>query len=331
MNPDPNHDAAPPMVVVPASELPAVPATLNAEGLLVKALEHNVPIETMERLLALRATLHAEQARGAFFAALAAFQGECPIIPKTKTAQIKSERGTFSYTYAPLDVIVRHVGPILQRHGLSYTVETAIEEAGVLTAACTVHHVAGHSESSTFRVPIDKGARMNDAQKVASASTYAKRYAFCNALGILTGDEDNDAHGTDGTSTGSERRADTMPPRPQAKAAPGSPDPHIGMRPRPAPAEADGDTPADSMGATVAEVFPDATTVETISAADHRKLEATIRDFAKAWGEDGEALRTRLKDRVGKELGCEHLNELSPEAFVTVMGWLAARPKRKRG
>jgi len=29
-------------------------------------------------------------------------------------------------------------------------------------------------------------------QLVAGASTFSKRYAFCNALGILTSDEDND-------------------------------------------------------------------------------------------------------------------------------------------
>jgi hypothetical protein len=34
---------------------------------------------------------------------------------------------------------------------------------------------------------------MNDTQKVGAARTYAMRYAFCNAFGILTGDEDTDA------------------------------------------------------------------------------------------------------------------------------------------
>jgi len=36
---------------------------------------------------------------------------------------------------------------------------------------------------------------MNDAQKIASALTYSKRYAFCNATGIMTGDEDQDGNG----------------------------------------------------------------------------------------------------------------------------------------
>ena len=41
-------------------------------------------------------------------------------------------------------------------------------------------------------MPIDKDAFMNSQQQYGSASTFSKRYAFCNAFGILTGDEDND-------------------------------------------------------------------------------------------------------------------------------------------
>jgi hypothetical protein len=35
---------------------------------------------------------------------------------------------------------------------------------------------------------------MTTPQKFASALTFAKRYAFCNVLGILTGDKDDDAN-----------------------------------------------------------------------------------------------------------------------------------------
>ena len=35
---------------------------------------------------------------------------------------------------------------------------------------------------------------MSAQQKVGAALTFAKRYAFCNAFGIMTGDEDNDAN-----------------------------------------------------------------------------------------------------------------------------------------
>lgn len=179
-----------PIAGVPAS-LP-VP-NVDPERLLAQAVASNVPIETLERLLALREKLKAEQARTLFFAALAAFQGECPIIGKNKTAKIEGSRGSYSYSYAPLDEIVRQVGPILQRHGLSYTFDTRDEERAKVVL-CHIHHVAGHSESTTFRVPVDQGARMNDAQKDASAVTYGRRYAFCGSLGILTGDADDDGH-----------------------------------------------------------------------------------------------------------------------------------------
>jgi hypothetical protein len=46
---------------------------------------------------------------------------------------------------------------------------------------------------------------MNAQQKVASALTYAKRYAFCNALGILTTDQDDDAQSA-GEQGGNEKQ-----------------------------------------------------------------------------------------------------------------------------
>jgi hypothetical protein len=180
---------------VTAVDLPAptLEGPLDASGLIAKAIEHNVGIDTMERLLALRERLKAEQAREAFLRALAAFQGECPVIAKTKTVTIRPQSGSgYSYRYAPLDIIVEQVRGLLQAHGLSYTIKTRQDE-GSLTVICEAHHEAGHTEPSELTVPIDKAARMNDTQKVGAARTYAMRYSFCNAFGILTGDEDTDA------------------------------------------------------------------------------------------------------------------------------------------
>jgi ERF superfamily protein len=180
---------------VAAVDLPAptLEGPLDASGLIAKAIEHNVGIDTLERLLALRERLKAEQAREAFLRALAAFQGECPVIVKSKTVTIQPQTGRgYSYRYAPLDVIVEQIRPYLQKYGLSYTIKTR-QDDGSLTAICEAHHEAGHTEPSELTVPIDRAARMNDTQKVGAARTYAMRYAFCNAFGILTGDEDTDA------------------------------------------------------------------------------------------------------------------------------------------
>jgi hypothetical protein len=156
-----------------------------------RAIDKGVPVETMERLLAMYEKLQARQAKADFDRALASFQAECPTIQKTKKVMNKDGRSV-RYQYAPLEVIVQQVKALLQKHGFSYTVDAEVEP-GLVRATCKATHQAGHSQTSTFSVPIDKDAYMNPAQQCASALTFAKRYAFCNAFGILTGDEDDDS------------------------------------------------------------------------------------------------------------------------------------------
>jgi hypothetical protein len=208
-----NQEAGP----VPAEQGIAVGASmplmaaeqLNPEWLIAKAIEQKLPVRSLEQLLAMRERLKTERAREAFYRALSGFQSECPVIPKSKTATVTSRRtgASYQYLFASLDVIVAAVRPCFQKHGFSYRIDTHVEPGtpAFLVATCMVHHREGHSESSEFRVPVETSGRMNPAQEYGSAGTYAKRYAFCNAFGILTGDEDDD-----GQSLGAPR--DEPPP-----------------------------------------------------------------------------------------------------------------------
>jgi hypothetical protein len=193
MEPDTVPAEAAAVVPVPTPE-PELTGPLDPQALLAQAIQSNVSVDTLERLLALRERLKAEQAREAFLRALAAFQGECPIIVKTKTVTIRPASGAagYSYKFAPLDIIVDQVRPFLQKYGLSYTIKTRQDERS-LTVICEAHHELGHTEPSELTVPIDSAARMSEPQKVGAARTFAMRYAFGNAFGILTGDEDTDA------------------------------------------------------------------------------------------------------------------------------------------
>lgn len=164
---------------------------VSVEAFIGKAIEMNVPVETLERLFALRKEAKAEQAQEAYTVALSKFQAECPIIAKNKDVLNKDNK-TVRYSYASLDSIVSQVKEILGRNGLSYTISTLNEE-GFITVTCKITQALGHSETSSFKVPIDLEGYMSTPQKYASALTFAKRYAFCNALGILTGDDDADA------------------------------------------------------------------------------------------------------------------------------------------
>lgn len=176
--------------IVERTEALPIRQNVDIEGMLFKAIDSGVPVETMERLLAMRDKIMADQAKSDFFQALARFQADCPPIRKERA--VKSKSGEVRYSYASLDDIVKQVGPVLRSNNLSFTIDT-VPGDGFLTAITTVHHINGHSESSSFMVPIDRDSFMNDAQKSGSANAYAKRYSFCNALGILTSDQDDDA------------------------------------------------------------------------------------------------------------------------------------------
>lgn len=163
----------------------------SAETLLAQAIEKGSGIDTLERLMALRKEMLAEQAKQKFNEAMAAFQSECPVIEKTKGVKTKS--GATAYKYAPIESIVEQVKELLKKHGFRYMVTMEFDGTRV-KAICRVVHEAGHEELSSFDVPLGtKTEIMSQTQVVAAASTFAKRYAFLNAFGIMTGDEDNDA------------------------------------------------------------------------------------------------------------------------------------------
>jgi hypothetical protein len=156
-----------------------------------QAIEKGLPVETMEKLFALREKVKAEQAREAYVDALSLFQSQCPVIKKTKKVLNKDQR-TVRYTYAPLDAIAEQIKKPLAQNGLSYSWEVQ-NQPGLIKATAKVTHRLGHSETSSFEVPIDKEGYMTEPQKYASALTFAKRYSLCDILGISTSDEDTDA------------------------------------------------------------------------------------------------------------------------------------------
>ncbi len=164
----------------------------QAETLISQAIDKKVPVETMEKLLSMRRELKKEWAEEQFNTAMAEFQNECPIIDKSK-AVMNTGGSSVRYHYAPLEVIVAQAGPVIAKNGFSYIIKAKIAD-NIVKVTVKVTHKYGHSDDSEFEVPIDPKAFMNEQQKFASALTYAKRYAFCNAFGIMTGDEDDDSN-----------------------------------------------------------------------------------------------------------------------------------------
>jgi len=178
-------------VAVIDKENRALSVSPTPEMLIQQAIDQKVSIEHMEKLMAMRRELKEEEAKKAYYRDLAAFQAECPVIGKNKSVTDKAEKGgALRYTYATLDEIVFQVAPFLQKHGFSYTFKNKQTDTAY-TAICNTMHRDGHSESTEFVVPVDLKAYMSAPQKVGSARSFANRYAFCNAFGVQTGEDNN--------------------------------------------------------------------------------------------------------------------------------------------
>ena len=114
--------------------------------------------------------------------ALAAFQAEMPIVSKTKTATVRSEKGSYSYTYAGLADVTEAAMPLLTKHGLSFV---CLPAQGQLTGMLL--HSSGQSLSAAL--PINGST----PQQVGSSLTYMRRYLLGCMTGLVT-DDDDDGH-----------------------------------------------------------------------------------------------------------------------------------------
>lgn len=165
-------------------EFNIAPVKGEAEILISQAIAQQIPVEALEKLLAMRRELKAEKAKEEFDRAMKSFQAKCPTIEKKVQG--------YNYKYADLTTIVEQVKELLSKNGFSYTFDTD-ETENKITVYCKVKHIGGHTETSKAIITRETTTKMNASQQSGAAMTYGKRYAFVNAFAILTGDEDTDA------------------------------------------------------------------------------------------------------------------------------------------
>lgn len=161
--------------------------------MLASALERGHDPEKLDKLFTLAERYEANEARKAFAAALSDFQADVPPIVESKLATVTMQSGgSYTYSYADLDIIMRAIRPLLGKHGLSVRYDAEVSDDGRrIKSTCYVMHRDGHTETTTFVVPLDEGMKVNDSQKMGSANSYACRYNVINALGLTTGEDDD--------------------------------------------------------------------------------------------------------------------------------------------
>lgn len=172
----------------------AIPAPSEASAIVQMiervALNPNVDIEKLERLLAMQERIMATNARVAYTAALAAMQSTLPVIPER--GGIKNAKGEIQSKYALWEDINEKILPKLAEHGFSLSFRTGLTSDGKLTVTGILAHAEGHQEETTIVLPYDSSGSKNAVQAVGSSTSYGKRYTASALLNITSRGEDDD-------------------------------------------------------------------------------------------------------------------------------------------
>ena len=167
--------------------------TVTPSILLKAAIDKDLDVEKLEKLLELQERWEARQAQKAFLKAMTTFQNKCPVLTKNKTVKYNLQGGgTVEYKYAPLSDIVKDIKGLLKTCKLSYRWETDNADPERCAITCIISHVDGHSERNTMIAGKDTSGKKNAIQQQASTVTYLQRYTLVGALGISTASDDVD-------------------------------------------------------------------------------------------------------------------------------------------
>lgn len=149
----------------------------------------------------------------ALYEALAAAQGEFPVVEKSKVGKIQGaskatgKEFSYSYKYADIADVFKAALPILSKYKLCIIQPTCMAE-DTLNIVTHLGHASGQWIESDYPVCSITG----DHQRMGGALTYAKRQAACALLGIVA-EEDTDGAGAE------DARPSYQRPKPQPKTA----------------------------------------------------------------------------------------------------------------
>lgn len=253
----------------------------------------------------------------AVFAALAAAQADFGPIERSRTVTVTSDKGNYTFSYAPLETILSAVSPALNKRGLALLQPFVRESAGWVLRTILAHESGAYIECT---MPIahpkrsywDKTSNQRREveggwQELGSAITYARRYMVGALLGIAPEEDD------DGTA------AEEMPRevKPRQNTRPTPPAPPAKVEPKPEPKAATSSPPPAPAAAAPAE--PPKPGVAMTEGASLR-VRSLVR--AKAW--NGQPLKPPFTDQffrsvLGPEIGVREANASHTEALIAAL------------
>lgn len=172
---------------------PAVPATTDTAAIIQvierAALNPNVDIDKMERLLQMQERIMERQAKAEYDADFAMMQQSLPVI--NERGGIKDRNGNVQSKYALWEDINEAIKPVLAKYGFGISFRTGHSD-GKISVTGVLSHRGGHREETTMELPTDTSGSKNAVQAVGSSTSYGKRYTAAALLNLTSRGEDDD-------------------------------------------------------------------------------------------------------------------------------------------
>ena len=127
---------------------------------------------------------------GELFAAMAMARQEFGTFTKSKTATIKSDKGSYGYAYADLSDIIEATAAALAKHGLVVIQEPEVVSDGARQMV-VIHGCIAHKSGGVYQFrPLPLPVAGTNAQAIGSAISYGRRYQLSAALNLAASDDD---------------------------------------------------------------------------------------------------------------------------------------------
>ena len=185
-------------IAIPQSSDPAIAMIHVIERI---ALNPDVDVDKMEKVMALQERMMDRQAEAEFNSAMTMVQANMPLIPKDGF-----NKHTESH-YSKHETIVKIIKPIYTKEGFAVSFSEAEipqteSKQRLIKIIGVLRHRSGHSETYFTILPIDDSGiagskNKTGVQGTGSTITYGRRYLTCMIFDVATGD-DTDGNALDG-------------------------------------------------------------------------------------------------------------------------------------
>ena len=179
-----------------------VPVSASPNAVVIMAMQKGYTPELIEKMMALQERNDANEARKAYYQAVADFKMNPPKILKDKENS-QFSRADKKSMYVSLGNLVQTVNPALGQHGLSASWEINQAEK-LVKVSCKLSHRLGHSETVTMEAPPDVsgGNAKNPIQQIKSTITYLRAATFEAVTGLAATDDANTDDDGNGSGNG---------------------------------------------------------------------------------------------------------------------------------